>query len=92
MEERKEALLREASESNLVSSTLRDKLAQLDSIGARPYGTLHAVRIFSFLFFSYIYIYKIVTDVFICLHVHLPSKISICGCECNGKGEKYFQV
>ncbi|XP_015880005.1 peroxisomal nicotinamide adenine dinucleotide carrier [Ziziphus jujuba] len=44
LEERKEDLLREASESSLRNSTLQDKLAELDSLKPRPYGTLHAVR------------------------------------------------
>ncbi|KAH7510813.1 hypothetical protein FEM48_ZijujUnG0085400 [Ziziphus jujuba var. spinosa] len=42
LEERKEDLLREASESSLRNSTLQDKLAELDSLKPRPYGTLHA--------------------------------------------------
>ncbi|KAI9201062.1 hypothetical protein LWI28_017490 [Acer negundo] len=41
MEGKKEALMREASESSSVS-TLHEKLAQLDSIKPRPYGTWHA--------------------------------------------------
>ncbi|PON73273.1 Mitochondrial substrate/solute carrier [Trema orientale] len=44
MEERKQSLLREASESTLMSSTLHDKMVQLDSMRARPYGTLHAAH------------------------------------------------
>jgi adenine nucleotide transporter 17 len=44
MEERKEVLLREASESGLIDSTLQEKLAELDSEKPRPYGTLHAAR------------------------------------------------
>ncbi|PON35898.1 Mitochondrial carrier domain containing protein [Parasponia andersonii] len=44
MEERKQSLLREASESTLMSSTLHDKMVELDSIRARPYGTLHAAH------------------------------------------------
>lgn len=43
MEERREALLREASERSLIDSTLQDKLAELDSEKSRPYGTVHAV-------------------------------------------------
>jgi adenine nucleotide transporter 17 len=41
MEERREALLREASERSLIDS--QEKLAALDSEKPRPYGTLHAV-------------------------------------------------
>ncbi|TXG51820.1 hypothetical protein EZV62_020989 [Acer yangbiense] len=41
MEGKKEALMREASESSS-GSTLHEKLAQLDSIKPRPYGTWHA--------------------------------------------------
>ncbi|KAM0964197.1 hypothetical protein ACFX13_023514 [Malus domestica] len=44
MEERKEALLREASKNCLTGSALQDKLAELDSIKPRPYGTLQAVH------------------------------------------------
>ncbi|KAK9928573.1 hypothetical protein M0R45_025702 [Rubus argutus] len=44
MEERKEALLREASEIGLTGSEFQDKLAELDSIKPRPYGTLQAVH------------------------------------------------
>lgn len=42
MEQKREALLREASDSS-AASTLHDKLAQLDSIKPRPYGTWDAV-------------------------------------------------
>ncbi|XP_021671744.1 peroxisomal nicotinamide adenine dinucleotide carrier isoform X2 [Hevea brasiliensis] len=42
MERKKEVLIREASESGLQGSALQDKLAELDSIKPRPYGTLHA--------------------------------------------------
>ncbi|XP_059459899.1 peroxisomal nicotinamide adenine dinucleotide carrier-like [Corylus avellana] len=44
MEERREALLREASERSLIDSTLQEKLAELDSEKPRPHGTLHAAR------------------------------------------------
>ncbi|XP_048432795.1 peroxisomal nicotinamide adenine dinucleotide carrier isoform X2 [Pyrus x bretschneideri] len=44
MEERKEALLKEASKNCLTGSALQDKLAELDSIKPRPYGTLQAVH------------------------------------------------
>ncbi|KAF3446970.1 hypothetical protein FNV43_RR12150 [Rhamnella rubrinervis] len=44
MEERKKDLLREASEIRLTDSTLQDKLAELDSLKPRPYGTMHAAR------------------------------------------------
>jgi hypothetical protein len=53
MEERKEVLLREASESGLIDSTLQEKLAELDSEKPRPYGTLHAVGS-SFPFYSFL--------------------------------------
>nr|XP_011464983.1 PREDICTED: peroxisomal nicotinamide adenine dinucleotide carrier-like isoform X3 [Fragaria vesca subsp. vesca] len=43
MEERKNALLREASENGLTDSELQHKLDELDSIKPRPYGTLQAV-------------------------------------------------
>lgn len=43
LEAKKEALTREASESNLIGSSLQEKLAELDSIKPHPYGTLHAV-------------------------------------------------
>ncbi|KAK1309762.1 Peroxisomal nicotinamide adenine dinucleotide carrier [Acorus calamus] len=43
MEGRREALLREASEcSSTELPTVKEKLAELDSIKPRPYGTLHA--------------------------------------------------
>ncbi|KAK1317054.1 Peroxisomal nicotinamide adenine dinucleotide carrier [Acorus calamus] len=43
MEGRREALLREASEcSSAELPTFKEKLAELDSIKPRPYGTLHA--------------------------------------------------
>ena len=52
MEERKDALLREASENGLTGSELQHKLDELDSIKSRPYGTLQAVsNIFSFVYF-----------------------------------------
>ncbi|XP_015575851.1 peroxisomal nicotinamide adenine dinucleotide carrier isoform X2 [Ricinus communis] len=41
-EGKKEALLREASESGSTGTTLQEKLTELDSIKPRPYGTLHA--------------------------------------------------
>ncbi|XP_004300061.1 PREDICTED: peroxisomal nicotinamide adenine dinucleotide carrier-like isoform X1 [Fragaria vesca subsp. vesca] len=44
MEERKNALLREASENGLTDSELQHKLDELDSIKPRPYGTLQAVH------------------------------------------------
>ncbi|KAF8406785.1 hypothetical protein HHK36_008877 [Tetracentron sinense] len=45
MEGKREALLRDTSEGSLTdSSTLKDKLAEFDSIKAHPYGTLHAAR------------------------------------------------
>lgn len=44
MESKKEALLREASENSLIGSGLQEKLAELDAIKPRPYGTIHAVR------------------------------------------------
>ena len=43
MEERKAALLREASESSLISAALQEKLVELESLRPRPYGTLKAV-------------------------------------------------
>lgn len=43
MEGKREALMKEASESS-TGSTLQDKLAELDSIKPRPYGTFPAVR------------------------------------------------
>ncbi|XP_050230467.1 peroxisomal nicotinamide adenine dinucleotide carrier-like isoform X2 [Mercurialis annua] len=42
MEGKKEALSREAFESGSTGLALQEKLAQLDSIQPRPYGTLHA--------------------------------------------------
>lgn len=42
MEAKKEALLREYSESSLIGSSLHDKLRELDSVKPNPYGTLHA--------------------------------------------------
>lgn len=51
MEERKEALLREASENGLTGSEFQDKLAELDSIKPRPYGTIQAVGRFFFCLF-----------------------------------------
>lgn len=53
MEERKEALLREASENGLTGSEFQDKLAELDSIKPRPYGTLQAVGRFISFVYSY---------------------------------------
>lgn len=56
IEDRKDALLKEASESCLISSTLQDKLAELDSLKPRPYGTLQAVSFsfrFTFIFFHF---------------------------------------
>ncbi|KAL5581622.1 hypothetical protein UlMin_014064 [Ulmus minor] len=44
MEERKAALLREASESSLISAALQEKLVELESLRPRPYGTLQAAR------------------------------------------------
>ncbi|EXB56229.1 hypothetical protein L484_024766 [Morus notabilis] len=44
MEERKGALLKEASESSFNSSVLQHKLAELDSLKPRPYGTLRAAQ------------------------------------------------
>ncbi|CAK7345930.1 unnamed protein product [Dovyalis caffra] len=44
IEGKKQALLREASESSSIDSTLQEKLAELDSIKPRPYGTLQAAR------------------------------------------------
>lgn len=49
IEERKEALLKEASESHLISLNLQDKLAELASLKPCPYGTLQAVS-FPFIF------------------------------------------
>ncbi|XP_021296909.1 peroxisomal nicotinamide adenine dinucleotide carrier-like isoform X2 [Herrania umbratica] len=43
-ESKREALLREASESSLIGSRLQDKLAELDSTKPHPYGTIHAAR------------------------------------------------
>lgn len=54
MEERKEALLKEASKNRLTGSALQDKWAELDSIKPRPYGTLQAVSQFNFFCPSYI--------------------------------------
>nr|GEU46833.1 peroxisomal nicotinamide adenine dinucleotide carrier-like [Tanacetum cinerariifolium] len=42
LEAKKEALLRESSESNLIGSSLNDKLRELESLKPNPYGTLHA--------------------------------------------------
>ncbi|WCJ44811.1 Mitochondrial substrate carrier family protein [Euphorbia peplus] len=42
MEGKKEALMKEASESGLAGSALYDKLDELDSTKPHPYGTLHA--------------------------------------------------
>ncbi|KAI3829545.1 hypothetical protein L1987_03671 [Smallanthus sonchifolius] len=44
LEAKKEALLRECSESSLIGSSLHDKLRELDSVKPNPYGTLHAAR------------------------------------------------
>lgn len=44
MEEKKEDLRRAASESTIAGSTLQDKLAELNSIKPRPYGTIHAAN------------------------------------------------
>lgn len=45
MEGKRESLMREASEScSLDSYTVKDKLAELDSVKPRPYGTLQAVH------------------------------------------------
>ncbi|XP_057445219.1 peroxisomal nicotinamide adenine dinucleotide carrier-like isoform X2 [Lotus japonicus] len=44
MEQKKEALRRDASESSLAGSTLEDQLAELNSIKPRPYGTIHAAN------------------------------------------------
>ena len=52
MEEKKEALRKAASESTIADSTLQDKLAELNSIKPRPYGTIHAVSLFDFHFNS----------------------------------------
>lgn len=46
MEGKKEALLAEALERGWEESTLHDKLAELESVKPRPYGTLQAVGIF----------------------------------------------
>ncbi|KAI4321711.1 hypothetical protein MLD38_035060 [Melastoma candidum] len=43
-ERKKEALLIKASESGWDDSTLEAKLAELESVKPRPYGTLHAAR------------------------------------------------
>lgn len=59
MDEKKEALRRAASESTIADSTLQDKLAELNSIKPRPYGTIHAVSIFLFHFSSRINSYSI---------------------------------
>ncbi|ONI05294.1 hypothetical protein PRUPE_5G000200 [Prunus persica] len=45
MEERKEALVKEASENSLTGSELQVKLAELDSIKPHPYGTWQASRL-----------------------------------------------
>lgn len=45
METKKEALRREASESSSASSTLQNKLAELDSMKPQPYGSLYAVSL-----------------------------------------------
>ncbi|CAI8605309.1 unnamed protein product [Vicia faba] len=44
MDEKKEALRKAASESNLSGSTLEDKLADLNSSKPRPFGTVHAAN------------------------------------------------
>ncbi|XAR64314.1 hypothetical protein NMG60_11024600 [Bertholletia excelsa] len=44
MEAKREALLVESSENNLLDSSLQNKLAELDSIKPHPYGTLHAAH------------------------------------------------
>ncbi|CAK9161170.1 unnamed protein product [Ilex paraguariensis] len=45
VEAKREALLREFSESSFLGSSLQDKLAELDPIKPRPYGTWQAVGI-----------------------------------------------
>lgn len=55
MEERKEALLKEASENCLTGSELQVKLAELDSIKPHPYGTWQAVGKFNFFCPEYIF-------------------------------------
>ncbi|KAD3338149.1 hypothetical protein R6Q59_027118 [Mikania micrantha] len=42
LEAKKEALLRECSESSLIGTSLHDKLREIDSVKPNPYGTLHA--------------------------------------------------
>ncbi|GMN23179.1 hypothetical protein TIFTF001_043648 [Ficus carica] len=44
MEERKHALLKQASETSFNTSLLHDKSADLDSLKPRPYGTLRAAH------------------------------------------------
>ncbi|XP_019460795.1 PREDICTED: peroxisomal nicotinamide adenine dinucleotide carrier-like [Lupinus angustifolius] len=44
IEEKKEALRREASESSIAGSTLQDKVAELESIKSQPFGTIHAAN------------------------------------------------
>lgn len=55
MEERKEALLKEASENRMTGSGLQVKLAELDSIKPHPYGTWQAVGKFNFFCPEYIF-------------------------------------
>ncbi|RVX16093.1 hypothetical protein CK203_005838 [Vitis vinifera] len=51
MEAKKEALLKEASERNLIGSpNFQDGLAKLNAMKPLPYGTLHAVGIISISF------------------------------------------
>ena len=66
MDEKKEALRRAASESTIADSTLQDKLAELNSIKPRPYGTIHAVSLFDFHFNSLIITYSIHWSVIQC--------------------------
>ncbi|XP_074295563.1 peroxisomal nicotinamide adenine dinucleotide carrier-like [Silene latifolia] len=42
MERKRDALLREASENNWIDSTLQEKLAELESMKPKPYGTFQA--------------------------------------------------
>lgn len=54
VEAKRESLLREASENDLLRSSLPQKLAELDSLKPHPYGTIHAVSSF-FPFYSFCY-------------------------------------
>lgn len=66
MEGKKEALIKEAENSSIDSSTLQHKLMELNSIKPLPYGTLHAVGIA-----PYFDVAKLIEDVFIKLFMKI---------------------